>query len=184
MEELVLNNINLIYLVLKRHKKYEVLDDYFDLGMIGLVNAAKTYSEDSGFTFSTYAYKCIENEILKTRRKELALKRGAGQPSISLETTITCKDENIKLLDMIPDKFNLEEYIIQNEFYEELYKEIDDLPERNKFVICSIFGLKDYEKLTERELAQKFNISQPVVNRLKNKTIKILRNKLGDTIGC
>lgn len=183
MEELVLNNVNLIYLVLKRHKMYEVLDDYFDVGMIGLVNAAKTYSEDSGFAFSTYAVKCIENEIRKIKRKEFALKRGAGQATISLDTKINSKDDNIELLDIIPSEFNLEGQVIQNDLCERLHKEIDNLPERNKFIICSIFELKNYEKLTQQELAKQLNVSQTQICRIVKKTINILRDKLGGKYG-
>lgn len=179
MEELVLNNVNLIFHALKKYNLYKVCDDYFDVGMIGLVKAAKTYSEDVGFAFSTYAMRCIENEIKQAIRKENSKKRGGGQVSISLETTVTCKGENIKLLDMIPDKFNLEDYIIKNELYEKLYKEINDLPEKNKFIMYSQFGLKDNERLTQQQIAKKLNMSQAQVNKIMKKTIKMLRNKFG-----
>lgn len=185
MEELVLNNVNLIYLVLKKYKLYEVRDDYFDIGMIGLVKAAKTYSEDIGFTFSTYAVKCIEHEVWGTRRKNFTLKRGMGQQDISLNTTLNTDDDNLELLDLIPDKFNLENHIIQNDLYERLYKEINNLPERNKIIICSMFELENYKKLTQQELAKKLNISQAQVSRCLKKTIKILHDKFGGEInGC
>lgn len=179
MEELVLNNVKLIYLVLKKYKLYKVYDDYFDIGMIGLVKAAKTYSEDIGIAFSTYAVRCIENQIYQARRKEFAIKRGAGQTTISLNTKVNCKDENIKLLDIIPDKLNLEDQVIQNDQYKRICEEINKLSKRDKFIMCSIFEIGNHKKLTEKEVSQILNISQAQVNRIKNKTIKMLRNKFG-----
>ena len=187
MEELVLKNVNLIYLVLKKYKLYEVRDDYFDIGMIGLVKASKTYSEDIGYAFSTYAVRCIEHEIHQAKRKEFTIKRGAGQTNISLNLIINpnTKNNDIELIDTIPNKFNLEEHIIQKDLCERIHNEINKLSKRDKFIICSIFELKNYKKLTEQELAKKLNMSQPQVNRIKNKTIKMLRNKFGGEInGC
>lgn len=40
-------------------------DDYFQIGVIGLINASKQYNKNIKITFLTYAYICIRNEILK-----------------------------------------------------------------------------------------------------------------------
>ena len=52
-EKLILDNINLIYMVLKRYNLYNQLDEYYDIGMIGLVKGANTFSEDKGYKVST-----------------------------------------------------------------------------------------------------------------------------------
>ena len=53
-EKLILDNINLIYMVLKKYNLYNQLDEYYDIGMIGLVKGANTYSGDKGYKTSTY----------------------------------------------------------------------------------------------------------------------------------
>ena len=63
-EKLILDNINLIYMVLKRYNLYNQLDEYYDIGMIGLVKGANSFSEDKGYKVSTYLTSCITYEIL------------------------------------------------------------------------------------------------------------------------
>ena len=43
-------------------------DDLISIGTIGLIKAVNTFRSDSGATLSTYASRCIENEILMTLR--------------------------------------------------------------------------------------------------------------------
>ena len=71
-EKLVLDNVNLIYLVLKKLGLYNNHEEYFDLGMIGLVKGAKTFNKELGYNASTYLYRCIYNEIYcHLRKKEI-----------------------------------------------------------------------------------------------------------------
>ena len=44
--ELIENNINLVYHVIKQLGLYNKLEDYYDVGLIGLVKAAKNFDED------------------------------------------------------------------------------------------------------------------------------------------
>ena len=44
-------------------------DDYFSDGTFGLIKAVLTYDSSRDNTFSTYALKCIKNEILMGIRK-------------------------------------------------------------------------------------------------------------------
>ena len=72
-ERLVVENMGLVYFNLK---KLEMLQNYLDyedmvsIGMIGLIKAAITFDESKKFAFSSYASKCIKNEILMLYRKE------------------------------------------------------------------------------------------------------------------
>ena len=71
--DLVTENMNLVYAVVKRHfPSYLCDEDLIQHGMIGLCQAAKTF-DSSKCKFSTYATKCIFNEICKefrTRNKQ------------------------------------------------------------------------------------------------------------------
>jgi RNA polymerase sigma factor (sigma-70 family) len=59
-QELVSSNHNLIYSY--AHNRNISLDDYYDLLAIGLCKAAKSFDETKG-AFSTYAYRCMQNEL-------------------------------------------------------------------------------------------------------------------------
>lgn len=172
-EKLVLDNVNLIYLVLKRLNLYDKRDDYFDIGMIGLVEGARTYDKTKGIAATTYLYRCIYNELCMTFRK----KDPDGILSLNKEIKET-DNRTITLEDMIPSDINIEEEVILKEQKEEMYNEILKLNEREKLVICLSYGVCGYEKIIEKEIAKILKISQAQVNRIKNKTIKKLRNNL------
>ena len=58
--KLVTDNDNLIYKF--AHQRHIVVDEYYGILAIGLCNAAKKYNEDKG-KFSTFAYRCMTNEL-------------------------------------------------------------------------------------------------------------------------
>lgn len=62
----------LVFAIIQKHfKKYiHIKDDMFGAGMLGVVKAEKSYNEEYGVKFSTYAYRCILNEIAQMIRAE------------------------------------------------------------------------------------------------------------------
>lgn len=168
-EKLVLDNINLIYMVLKRYNLYNEIDEYYDIGMIGLVKGANNFNENKGYAPSTYLTTCITNEISQYKRKKLMQKRGNGIKDISIYTQISNDGKEIYLLDVIPSTEDIEEKIIKKEKLELIYKEIFKLNEKDKFIICSNYGLLGYKELTQIQISKKINISQCQVSRIIKK---------------
>jgi RNA polymerase sporulation-specific sigma factor len=173
-EKLILDNINLIYHVLKKYNLYSDLDEYFDIGMIGLVKAAKKFDGSKGYKPSTYLSNCIANEILCYIRNQKCLKRGSGIKNISIYTPIT---DEIDLLDCIRSNEDIEKNTIKKEQHELLYQEISKLNERDKFIICSKYGLLGYEELTQEQLSEATGLSQSYVCRIIKKFIEEVRRK-------
>ena len=131
-EKLVIDNINLIYLALKRLKIYDKCDDYFDVGMIGLVKGARVFDETKGLKPSTFLYHCIYNELL------LALRKKVPDGMVSLNKVLS-SDRNgneLFLEDTLPSEVNIEEEMIQKEQKARMYNEIAKLNEREKKIIC------------------------------------------------
>lgn len=70
-EQLVTENINLIYLVMKRFRNRGIeMDDLFQIGAVGLTKAAERFDESRGYTFSTYAVPMIIGEIQRFLRDD------------------------------------------------------------------------------------------------------------------
>ena len=67
------DNINMAYHITARFRPNTVvdIDDIRQLALFGLYKASQNYKEELGFAFSTYAYRVMQNEILKelTRRE-------------------------------------------------------------------------------------------------------------------
>lgn len=176
-EELITKNINLIYVVLKKYHLYGDLEEYFDIGMIGLVKGAKSYDESKGYKPSTYLTTCISRTIFRYIRNQKMIKRGGGTKNISIYTPINDDGKEIYLVDTIPSNEDIEENAIKKEQIEFIYKEIFKLKERDKFIICSKYELLGYEKLTQDELAKSTGISQSQVCRIIKKFKEDVRRK-------
>ena len=65
MEELIVNNSALIYSIAKYFKDYCSIDDLYQAGCIGMINAYKNYNEELNVKFTTYAYTYILGEMKK-----------------------------------------------------------------------------------------------------------------------
>ena len=163
------DNINLIYFVLKQLNIYNRngIDEYFDVGMIGLVKGLKTYSESKG-VISTYLVKCIRNEIVMELRNQKTGKRNNGVKPISINTPTT---DNLTIEDTIKSNFDMLEYEIKNERIKELGIAMSSLKPVEKRVIIDIY----FNNKTQLEIAKELGFRQSYVSRIKTKAIKKLR---------
>lgn len=176
-EELIINNINLIYYILKKMGLYDKREIYYDIGLLGLVKAADTFIEDKGYTFSTYAGNCIMNEIRHHVRKEKANKRKANYNTISLDEPIYNDEEGheMTLLDTLNSDIDIEKELIDKEQKELMYKALSNLNKTEISVLNYYYGLNGFNKLKQREIAEELNITQTYVSRIINKSIKKIK---------
>lgn len=62
----------------------------------------------------------------------------------------------------------------------ELHEKINCLCEREKNIICHTFGILEFKKMSQCEIANKYKISQPEVSRLVRNILKKIRKELKD----
>ncbi len=67
MNDLILENLPLVKYVINRMGIYNKsdYDDYYQVGVIGLLNAAKTFNTNLKNSFSTYTFTYIKKVIIK-----------------------------------------------------------------------------------------------------------------------
>lgn len=176
-EKLVLDNINLVYYILKKLGLYglENMEKYYDLGVIGLVSGANNYDPTLDIKPSTYLIKCIKNSILREKRNECRVFKFNLDNAISFDKQLS---ENFKVEDTIVSDINLEEDLLKKERYMELYAAIDLLSDMEKFIIIHTFGLLDFEIFNQQQLAKYFNVSQSYISRIKKRIYIKLKNIL------
>ena len=64
---LIEHNLRLVVHIAKKYiSNDQELEDYTSIGIIGLIKAIDSFKENKGYKISTYASRCIENEILKS----------------------------------------------------------------------------------------------------------------------
>lgn len=74
IEYYVRENENMIYSLINKYGAYGLMDDLYQVSMVGLMEAYKRFDETRCVKFSTYAYPYILGEIRKYLRDNYSLK--------------------------------------------------------------------------------------------------------------
>lgn len=152
----------------------EMLEDLFSVGTLGLIKASHTYSLERNATFSTYATKCIQNEIgmylKKDRRKE--------KVEMHLEDVLATDDDDNKLslIDMLSDR----DISIQNEEVESISNLLTAIINRYSRQERAVFYYTMSGK-NQTEIGKFLSLSQSYVSRVQKrvflKNSSLLANK-------
>ncbi len=176
-DDLILDNVNLIYYVLKKMNLYKNADEYYDICMIGLIKAADTFNESKGYTFSTYGISCIRSELLGYLRRQNSSKRKANYNTVSLEMSVYQENDGkeITLLDTLPSNDNVEEEIIVNEEKELLIEALSILDDKELLVISYMFGVNGYDEIKQKDIATILGMQQGSVSRIGKRAINKMK---------
>ncbi|MBS5786414.1 RNA polymerase sporulation sigma factor SigK [Clostridioides mangenotii] len=175
---LIERNMRLVaYIAKKYNNAAEDQDDLISIGTIGLIKAIDTFKIDKGTRLATYASRCIENEILmhiRTNKK--------NKVQVSLQDPIgTDKEGNeINLLDILGTDIDyvVDEVQLKVEV-SKLYKQLNDiLTPREREIVQLRYGLTPLGYKTQREIAQKLDISRSYVSRIEKKALNKLQKEL------
>ena len=177
-EKLIHHNLRLVAHISKKYRNNNVdTEDLISIGTIGLMKAIKTFDYSKGNSFSTYASRCIENEILMNFRSSKK-----NVQSVFLDDVIsTDKDgNNLSLYEVLCDNTASVDTQIENKI---LYNKIEKivltkLEEREKEIIIKRFGLFGEIPKTQFELAKEINISRSYISRLEKKAIKTIQSNI------
>lgn len=172
---LIERNMRLVAHVVKKYQGLdEDLDDLISVGTIGLIKAVSTFDASKSVRLSTYAARCIDNELLMLLRQRKKKSR-----EVSLYDPIgTDKEGNeISLLDIIETiPFDVVEHYTTNEDILLLSRFLNNsLTDKEYEVIKLRYGLFGEEELTQREIAKRLNISRSYVSRIEKNAILKLR---------
>lgn len=172
---LIEHNLRLVAHVAKKYQNTgEDLEDLISIGTIGLIKAISTFDIDRSARLSTYAARCIDNELLMMLRSRKKCSR-----EVSLYEPIgTDKEGNeISLLDIIesPPVDIVEEYSTREDIRFLLSVLKDTLSEKEYQVICLRYGLFGIEEQTQREIATQLGISRSYVSRIEKNALEKLK---------
>lgn len=175
---LIEHNLRLVVHIAKKYTENEQeLEDYTSIGTIGLIKAIDSFKENKGFKISTYASKCIENEILmyirssKKQKAEVSMNQVIGTDKdgndMEIIDTLVLKEKDT--VDNIHDKTVLKQVI--NFLNEKLTK-------REKYIMNRRYGLDGKKPQTQQELADKLGISRSYVSRIETKVQRMLSKNI------
>ena len=173
-DKLIIHNIRLVlHEVTNRFRNIDYdKKDLVSIGSIGLVKAVNTYDITKEVKFATYAVRCIDNEFLMFLRK---VKHDKNIDSIDKVLFYGKDGSELKLEDILSDDSDLVIDHENSETYKIIRQLINQLPDRDKEIIMLHFGFYNDRIYTQKEIADKFHISQSYVSRVITKIV----NKLG-----
>lgn len=172
---LIERNLRLVAHIVKKYQNYgEDSEDLLSVGTIGLIKAVVTFDPSKNSRLSTYAARCIENEILMLLRSHKKISR-----EVSLYEPIgTDREGNeIQLFDIIEsDETTVQDQLALKEDIKKLYQTLEStLSKRERLVLKMRYGLYNEEEYTQREIAALLGISRSYVSRIEKSAIEKLR---------
>lgn len=161
-------------------RKYKVpgctFDDLISIGAIGLIKAVRSYDMNTGTSLSTYAARCIENEILMSLRQSRK-----QQSDISLDEPLGSDGEGntVSFSDLLGTPPDLvEEEVRRRVTLDRVRKALPALPERERLVLTLRYGLEDGVIHPQHEIAKMLNISRSYVSRVEKHAIELIREQI------
>ena len=177
-EEIINHNIKLvIYCVRSKFRSVDYDNkELVSIGCIGLIKAVDTYDISKGNEFSSYAVKCIANEIntfFKSLKRNIRV--------LSFEDSV-CSGEDgddLKLKDAIPSEVDMERDYTEKESsmikLNLLKQSMKCLDERSKKIVMLYFGFFDDKTYAMQKIADMMNMSKPQISRIINGSLKKIR---------
>ena len=172
---LIEHNLRLVAHVVKKYSNtnYET-DDLISIGTIGLIKAVDSFNQEKGIRLATYASRCIENELLMLMRSSKKQSRevslfdpiGADKEGNTIQLMDICVAEEIDIIDQMEEQQKLSKL---REYIDKV------LTKREREIILLRYGLQGGREVTQREIADKFNISRSYVSRIEKKALKKLK---------
>jgi len=170
-EKLIEHNLRLVAHVVKKYYTTAAdSEELISVGTVGLIKAVSTFNSDKNTRFATYAARCIDNEILMFFRGVRKTSR-----DIYLEDPVDVdKDGNsMCLMDIIAEDDCIVDMIDTRMKTAKLGDFINRcLDGREREIIILRYGLCGKRPLTQREVAEKMQISRSYVSRIKKRLLK------------
>lgn len=173
--KLIEHNLRLVAHIVKKFERKNIdSDDLISIGTIGLIKGIDSYSNDKSTKITTYAARCIENEILMYFRSN---KRHLNDVSLNDSIGYDKDGNEINLIDVLKDNSpDINDILHTKDNIDLLNKYLSLLNEREKEIIIKRYGLFNSDEYTQKEIAKELKISRSYVSRIEKRALtKILK---------
>ena len=174
-ELLIKHNLRLIVHIAKKYMQSAESEELLSVGSIGLIKAIDSYKPNKGSTISTYASRCIENEILMLLRANKKHKVCVSVDEIIAEG----KDgSNLTLRDIIPqnEEQDTDKLVEKRVFVQQVVKCLKEkLSKRDYRIFMLRYGLFDGIERSQQEVADIMGISRSYISRIETKALDIIK---------
>ncbi len=173
-EILIERNLRLVAHIAKKYVNVdEDMEDLISIGTIGLIKAVSSFDANKG-KLSTYASRCIDNELLMLLRTK---KKTSKEVSLYEPIGTDREGNEINLLDIIEheqtDILDRMEVFDNSKKLAGLFDKV--LNEREKEIIYLRYGLATGKEVTQREIGTVLGISRSYVSRIEKRALLKLK---------
>lgn len=175
--KLIEHNLRLVAHIVKKFEKFENNnDDLISIGTIGLIKGIDSFKVDKNNKLTTYAARCIENEILMYFR---ANKKNNNNVSLNDSIGYDKDGNEINLIDVIKaNNKDIIEDLNSKDNIKLLKNYLNILNDKEKEILIKRYGLFDSEEYTQKEIAKQLNISRSYVSRIEKRAISKIYKEL------
>ena len=180
-EVLIEHNLRLVAHIVKKYSENkDEVDDLISIGTIGLIKGVDSFKESNGAKLTTYAARCIENEILMYLRRNSKIK---AEVSFYEPLNIDWDGNELLLSDILGTDNDTVYNLIEDEVDKQLlFLALKNLNDREKEIVRLRFGLNGKREKTQKEVADMLGISQSYISRLEKKIISRLKKEINKMI--
>ena len=176
-DRLIEHNLRLVAHIAKKYRASGCdPDDLVSIGSIGLIKAVHTFRPEAG-RLTTYASRCIENEILMHLRANRKLRNTV---TMSDSATFDKEGNEVQLTDLMGTDRDVVSDEVELRISSRRVLELIDqvLDPRQAQVIRLRYGLEDGVFHPQHEVARRLGISRSYVSRIEKRALEILKNHL------
>ena len=174
---LIEHNLRLVAHVVRKYTVPGLTqDDLVSVGTLGLIKAVNTYKPDSKTPLSTYAARCIENEVLMQLR---AAKKRRNDVSLTDPIGMDGEGNDISFQDILGTPGDMvEDAAIRHMNMQQVRSALKKLPQRERAVLEMRYGLLGGRPLLQHEVASKMGISRSYISRIETHAIALIRDEI------
>ena len=175
--QLIERNLRLVVYTAQKFENTNVcIEDLVSIGSIGLIKAVQSFDNNKNIKLATYASRCIENEILMHLRKVSKQKR-----EVSIDEPLNTDAEGNELC--ISDLLSTEEDEVTKNMDKQDEKSnlklvLEKLTQKEKEIMCMRYGLTGKNEMTQKEVADYFDISQSYISRIEKKILDKMKTDI------
>ena len=171
---MVERNLRLVAHIAKKYQNVdEDMEDLISIGTIGLIKAIDSFDAGKG-KLSTYASRCIDNELLMLLR---AKKKTSREVSLYEPIGTDREGNEISLLDVIEqDQVDVVDRMeVEDKLHRLTDLIADRLSDREREIIMLRYGLGSGREITQREIGHRLGISRSYVSRIEKRALEKLK---------
>lgn len=174
---LIEHNLRLVAHVVRKYTVPGLTqDDLVSVGTLGLIKAVNTYKPDAKTPLSTYAARCIENEVLMQLR---AAKKRRNDVSLTDPIGMDGEGNDISFQDILGTPGDMvEDAAIRRMNMQQVRSALKKLPQRERAVLEMRYGLLGGRPLLQHEVASKMGISRSYISRIETHAIALIRDEI------